>query len=206
MSQLKEQIKEKAIHTFLRYGFRSVTMDDLARELGMSKKTLYQNFANKEDLLNEVLESSQEMKNCYLDTVSTLAANPVEMVFIVFQYLLEESEQRSPNYVYDLKKYYYQTWERFVTANEQNTIRKIIDNLQAGKEEGLYRPEINETIIARLFYRKAAIFEDKEVFPEKEFDRRDLVRELLEYHLNGICTERGRELIPVYAKKYFNQP
>lgn len=204
MSQLKNQIKEKALKCFMQFGFRSVTMDDLAKELGMSKKTLYQNFENKEDLLIEVLESCDETKKSHMEQLSKSAANPVEMVYLVFQYLLNDSDKKNPNYIYDLKKYYHQVWQKFIRGSEQFTTEKIILNLNAGKVAGLYRPEMNERIIAKMFYHKTTIFMDKDIFPEDIFLKKEIIREMLEYHLHGICTDKGRELIPIYTKKYFN--
>lgn len=205
MSDLKNLIKNKATHCFLRFGFRSVTMDDLANQLGISKKTLYQNFTTKEELLHEVLKDKEKERDAKMESFAKSASNPVEMLYGVFQEMLEESEKQSPNYIFDLKKYYHQVWEYFIQKIEKTSIERIKANIKEGKKQGLYRAEINEDIIAGLFYHNAIMFTEQEMIPSNVIQRRTFIKEMLEYHLHGICTDAGRSLIPQYTKKYLIQ-
>ena len=204
MSELKEQIKFKAFQTFLKYGFRSVTMDDLCKELTMSKKTLYQFFSNKEELLTECIASFQARNQEQSDAIQKEASNPIELIFLVFRHFMKEAQQNNHQKYLDLKKYYFDIWENANTCNEHYVINKILDNLQEGKKAGLYREDLNEKIIAKLFYQKTLLLSDQDFFPINEFRPVEVIHELVVYHLNGICTDKGRKLINDYIIKYFN--
>lgn len=203
MSELKEQIKSKAFKTFLKYGFRSVTMDDLCKELTMSKKTLYQFFSNKEELLKESIASFQAEKQKQSDNLQAIAKNPIELIFLVLKGYMDDAKVNNAQKYQDLKKYYYDIWSEAVNCNESYVSNKIIENLREGIQAGLYREEINERIIAKLFYHKSMLLSDQENFPATEFSPKEVIRELVTYHLNGICTEKGRKLMNEYIKKYF---
>ena len=205
MSEVKEQIKLKAFQTFLKYGFRSVTMDDLCKELTMSKKTLYQFFANKEELLKECIASFQAMKQKQSDEMQAKASNPIELIFLVFRNFMNEAQTNNHQKYLDLKKYYFDIWENAINCNEQYVITKIMDNLQEGKKAGYYRDNLNEKIIAKIFYQKSMLLSDQDNFPITEFHPVEVIQELVVYHLNGICTDKGRKLINEYTIKYFNK-
>lgn len=204
MSEVKEQIKLKAFQTFLKYGFRSVTMDDLCKELTMSKKTLYQFFANKEELLKECITSFQCTKQKESDALQKEAANPIELIFLVFRNMMKDAHLNNHQKYMDLKKYYYDIWENAINANQDYVINKIVSNIEEGKKAGYYRKEINERIIAKIFYQKSMLLSDNDNFPITEFSPKEVISELVIYHLNGICTEKGRKIMEEYIKKYFN--
>ena len=105
----------------------------------------------------------------------------------------------------DLKKYYFDIWENAINCNEQYVITKISDNLKEGKQAGLYREELNEKIIAKIFYQKSMLLSDQDNFPINEYRPVEVIQELVVYHLNGICTDKGRKLIKEYIIKYFNK-
>jgi len=158
-------------------------MDDLCKELTMSKKTLYQFFSNKEELLTECIASFQARNQEQSDAIQKEASNPIELIFLVFRHFMKEAQQNNHQKYLDLKKYYFDIWEN---ANSCN------------------REDLNEKIIAKLFYQKTLLLSDQDFFPINEFRPVEVIHELVVYHLNGICTDKGRKLINDYIIKYFN--
>lgn len=204
MTNTKEIIQEKAVQVFLKYGFRAVTMDDLSKELSISKKTLYRYFTNKEDLLKESIQTFQQMKQSQSDELQKTAKDPIEMIFLVIKSHLDKSRINFVSNFLDLKKYYHDIWEEVVTCNENYVHNKILKNIEKGIELGLYRPEINKDIIAHLFYHKSIFLSDPGNQILKKFSSVVLIKELVTYHLNGICTDKGRTLLNEYLHTYFN--
>ena len=204
MTNTKDIIEEKAVQVFLKYGFRSVTMDDLSKELSISKKTLYRYFTNKEDLLKESIRSFQQMKQSQSEELQNTAKDPIEMIFLVIKSHLDKSRINFVSNFLDLKKYYHDIWEEVVSCNENFVRKKILKNIEKGIELGLYRPEINKEIIAHLFYHKSIFISDPNNHVLKNFSSVVIIKELVTYHLNGICTTKGRTLLNNYLHTYFN--
>lgn len=195
MEKQEQEILVQAESLFLRFGVKSVTMDDLAREMGISKKTLYQFVENKADLINKVIRKHVEDEAACVRQLSTKAHNAIEEMLEVGKFAIQQLRRTSPTVVYDLKKYYRKSWELLESFHGKHVYETIRRNIQKGMEEGLYRPDLDPDIIARLYVGKTHLLVDETIFPLREYSREVLFNEFISYHLRGIVSESGARLL-----------
>lgn len=195
MSEQKDKILTVSWEMFFQFGIKSVTMDDIANKMGMSKKTLYQYFANKTELVSQAC--GWDIKNPKFsfqqDEIKTL--NAIDQYFEFFHFINELLQHKCDSMDYDLKKYYPEIWNNFKDEKINIFQREILYNLQKGIDEGLYRPELNIDFIGKnltSFYLNIATTE-YQVFSDREVFNSNMHRELTLYHLHGICTQKGIE-------------
>ena len=197
-------ILEKVLALFKRYGTRSVTMDDIARELGVSKKTLYQEFTDKDDLINRVIDYDMEQSKGFLEEVRQSDSNAVQELFIVNRRMHSVRTLYSPTFYFDLKRNNPEIYNRWIQDKRSNMYTVITTNLRKGKQEGIYRAEIDEHIIGRLHIARLEMLEANEIIEEQERLSKDFIQEVFIYHLHGICNEQGLKLI-ARERDSFNQ-
>ncbi len=196
----KEQILLRSRDLFMRYGIKSITMDDLSRELGISKKTLYQYVDNKQDLIEQIFQATiMEEKNCMAE-IRHSSTDAIEEILGIGQFVIEELRQISPVTMYDLQKYYRDTWLKVDSLYQQHVYQIIRDNLDRGIAAGLYRSEINPDIIAKLYVGKTAMLVDEELFPLRAYSRESLFKEYINYHIHGIASPEGLALLEKYLE------
>ena len=183
---------------FLKYGVKSVTMDDLARELGISKKTLYQEVENKADLVEKVLKQHILCEKTEMTEIREQSANAIEEIHKIARYVLKMLREMGPAIIYDLKKHYRIIWDELEKFHKQYVYTVIKDNIEWGMEEGLYRENLDADIIAKLYVGKTLAVIDEEVFPLTQYNREQLYIEYMRYHINGIATEKGLEMLKKY--------
>lgn len=184
-------ILDRSKALFLRYGVRSVTMDDVAAELGISKKTLYQHVRNKADLIDKITDEHIEFEKGCIDQFAEGTQNAIDELLRIAQHVVQMVGKMQPTLMYDLRKYYHATWKKIDAFHLGHVYRVMRDNLQRGMDEGLYRSDIDTDIIAKLYVFKTQLLTDEELFPHDSYDREMLVREYLRYHLYGILSETG---------------
>lgn len=192
---MKCEILEKATEMFLNFGFKSVTMDDIANKMGISKKTIYAHFQNKTKLVEatslHVFESISNGINC----ICTLNKNPIEEIYEIKQFVMEHLKNEKSSPQYQLQKYYPK-----IHANLKNKQFEIMqdcvkDNLERGINQGLYRDNININFISRIYFNSMMALKDKDLFPQNIFPIKLLMENYLEYHLRGICTNKGLNVL-----------
>lgn len=188
-------ILEKVRHLFLRYGIKSVTMDDIARELGISKKTLYQYVSDKTQLVEKIVELELESRECHLQEISDNRYNAIEELLEVNKYLVIMLKEFSPSAGYDLKKYYPELFARVNESRRKNMIDSVSKNIKKGKEEGIYRNDFDESIIIRLCVARFETFLTSELFSRDEITSPHFIKELFIYHIRGIANEKGIKLL-----------
>ena len=199
MGTKEEQILKSVAGLYQRYGIKSVTMDDVATHLGISKKTLYQYFRDKEDLVRKVTLADKEQRHFILQAVQSVERNAIEELFEVYKILKAMFRQENPAILYDLRKYYP---ELYMELREQHRLMHMeagLRNLVKGKAEGLYREDLDERIIAKLHLFTVENIRDCDMFPVGELTSFRVFHELFVYHLNGILSPEGR----VYFEQHF---
>lgn len=189
----KQQIIAKAKDLFMRYGIKSVSMDDLARELGVSKKTLYQYVENKADLIERIFEQHLAHEKLLLDYYKKDSTNAIDEMLKIARHMIKELRAYSVTVMYDLQKYYRSTWRLLQNVHEQYFINIIKDNLERGIAEGVYRQDLSPEVIAKLYISKSLSVADQECFPLKDYPVKELFIEHMNYHLNGIISQEGRK-------------
>ena len=193
---LKDNIVLKARNLFLKYGIKSVAMDDIARELGISKKTLYQHFETKSDLMKSVAEYNLATDIRMIHTIQTDAKDAIDEMFMIAGYVTEELALiQSPTLIFDLQKYYPEMWQLFEQTQHTQVRQHIEHNIERGITEGLYRTEVSANIISRIYSASSLCVIDETNFPIKQFDKIKLFKEFFVYHIRGIATAKGLKLL-----------
>lgn len=191
---VKTQILEKAEDLFLRYGLKSVTMDDIARKLGMSKKTLYHYVENKTDLVSKIMLAHIETEKAMMEEVRTNSGDAIEEMLKVGRHAVQQLRKLSPTLVYDLQKYYQNIWLLLQKLHRGHGQQMIQENIERGKIQGVYRADINAEILAKMYVMSTFSLVDEEIFPLKDFNKEKLFIEFIKYHIHGIASEKGLAL------------
>jgi TetR/AcrR family transcriptional regulator, cholesterol catabolism regulator len=191
MNEELKNILQKVRLLFAKYGIKSVTMDDVARELGISKKTLYHYVENKIDLLNKVLDMEIDESDCYMEDIDKTKFNAIESLFIVLKYLNQITKDYSSSAIYDLKKYYPDLYTKMNIIRRGKIYSRVLNNLKKGIGEGLYRGDINEALIAKVQVERLENAIDSDYLSIKELSTPEVFLELFKYHIRGIATEKG---------------
>jgi TetR/AcrR family transcriptional regulator, cholesterol catabolism regulator len=190
------RILQQADTMFLRYGLRSVTMDDIAKELGISKKTIYLYFADKDMLVDKVTEYMLNEEKNKADQIYKIAKNPIEEMFLSTKMMKEMLQNINAVLFYDMQKYYPESWKKYI-AFKIHFLEIIKRNLKEGISLKLYRPEINIEILAKLRVESVDLGFNMEVFPASKYNILDIQLESIDHYIRGIVTQKGLE---VYEK------
>ena len=182
-----------ALNLYSRYGTRSVTMDDISRELGMSKKTIYQLVKDKHDLVTRVVEYETSLSDQMMDRFRKSGINAIDQLIEVNSLIHTARTKHSPTFYYDLKKYHSKIFSGWIKNKRNRMYTLLIQNMIKGKEERLYREDLNHHIIARLYMARMEMFNSTDVLEDNELKSLDFFREILIYHIHGICNSRGLE-------------
>lgn len=198
---MKERILDEAERLFWKYGVRSVTMEDIARKLGISKKTIYQHFSDKEQILYQVIESKTGRDQFEMECMVVGTTNPVEELLSVLDMMQKNADQVSPNLIIDIKRYYPQAFAVFRQYKEEQIMRSILENIQKGISQGLYRSDINPSILARLRVEQIELAFDNDIFPADQYSMHDIQSELTHHFVRGMLTEQGFTIYNQFLNK-----
>ncbi|TSA31532.1 MAG: TetR/AcrR family transcriptional regulator [Porphyromonadaceae bacterium] len=178
-----------------RYGIKSVTMDDVARELGISKKTLYETIEDKSELVKHVMEMVYRYHGVKLNEITTRGLNAIEELFEVNRYMTQMVKEHNPTLGYDMQKYYPELHKALMQEQRQRMHDAIRLNLTKGIEEGLYRKEMNVEIISKLHMTRMEYRYRQDSFQLNDIDSQEVMREIFIYHLHGIANENGIKIL-----------
>ncbi len=184
-------IIEGSLQLFMQEGVKRVNMDDVASFLGMSKKTLYQYVSNKGDLVEKAFKLHQDRILEMINNIQKKNDNPIDELFEIDDNVSHMLKNRPPMMINDLKKYYPSVWVILDKIKKETLFSCITQNIQRGKNMGLYRKSVNETIIAKLMLSRIDALVDDEIFPLTEYSFKSLLTENRIYHIRGIATEKG---------------
>ena len=206
LDEKKRRILEGSARLFLKFGIKSMTMDDIARELAISKKTLYQYVKDKNDLLIQIIQLTTNEDFSAICEVLSPNRNAIDENFDVFKSIVQRQGDVPPNILFDLKKYHP---DAYALQREYlwNFARKcMFDNMTKGIEEGYYREDINTSIVTTNYILMMMnIFENSEAFG-KDVPPIEIYKEIFKYHVNAIASSKGRKyLAENYSSMNFNQ-
>jgi len=192
---MKEQILNKATELYLNLGFKSVTMDDLAQEMGISKKTIYTHFANKTKLVEECTKRLFCTISEGIDHICSLNKNPIEELYEIkkFAMLHLKGEKASPQY--QLQKYYPKIHKNIKQQQFKVMQECVVENIKKGIGLGIYRENLSIGFVSRIYFSGVTSIKDHELFPVTNFPIASLMDDYLEYHLRGIITPKGRQIL-----------
>jgi len=188
---MKNKIIEKATDMFLNFGFKSVTMDDLASELAISKKTIYAHFQNKTRLVEATTNYLFDQISHGITGVLEEKNDPIEELFKIKKLVMKHLKDEKTSPQYQLQKYYPKIHHSIKIKQFQVFQECIIENLNRGVHCGVFRETIHVDFIARIYFIGMTSIKDKEMFPIEVFPVKQLMEEYLEYHIRSIATEKG---------------
>lgn len=192
---MKEKILDKATDMFLNLGFKSVTMDDLANEMGISKKTIYAHYNNKTKLVEESTSHLLDSISHGIDCICDLQKNPIAELYDIKKFVMLHLKNEKSSPQYQLQKYYPTVYS--VMKNKQYELMEgcVIRNLKKGIDLRIYRENINVDFVARIYFSGVTSIKDQRLFPNSQFPVAVLMDDFLEYHLRGIITPNGRKIL-----------
>lgn len=199
--EMNDRIKQKADELFRRYGVKSVTMDEIASQLGVSKKTIYQSFADKNQLVDEVIVDMLALNKINCTAGSTDAENAVHEVFLTMETMEKLFMNMNPSFVFDIERGNPSTYKKFLDFKYNFIFGIVKDNIIRGKAEELYRENLNEDLITKFRLETMMLPFNEEIYPRDQFPLLSLHQELIEYNLYGMVTLKGYKLITKYQKK-----
>lgn len=186
----KESILELARTLFFERGIKAVNMDDIASALGISKKTIYAHFTSKDEIVECEIDSHISEHSCGIDRVKTLAKNAIDELRLIYQMDMETHRKMKPIFVTDIQKYYPHCWKKLQDFFKTCVLKTIVENMQRGQEEGLYRCTIDIEFIASQYFH--SIFNMVDFFAQQRSRSfGELEKELMYYHIHGIGTPKG---------------
>ena len=200
-----DDILNKVLVLYRKYGIKSVTMEDISRELGISKKTLYNYFKDKEDLVNKVIHHEFDLKEQCFDVIINEDSNAIEQLFDFNNFMKEQIKYFSPSLDYDLRKYYPNIYNELHQKKRNRMFNAVKGNILQGKKEGIYREEINEELISKLYVARMDNIHEDEYFQTEEFVSAECFREMFIYHIRGIANAKGIEILEANIDKLKQQ-
>ena len=188
---MKEDIVKRALNDFMQYGFKTFTMDDLANKMGMSKKTLYEHFPSKQDLVDACLDYALEMSCTNVTTFVQGEGSVIENVYRNQKKVQEVFNINSDRPIWELQKYYPKTYERMEGEFAKTDALFIDKLLEKGWQEGLFRKDINVNF-CKVFYTSVQRLRSiTHTFPEREFPFWETIYTILEYFFRILVNEKG---------------
>lgn len=194
----KERILVKSHELFHRYGIRSVSMDDIAAQLGMSKKTLYQYYTDKDELVNAVFDIMLNTNKSQCLESSKKGENAIHEVFLSFDMVQEMLSTMNPSVLFDMQKYHPAAFKKFDEFQNGFLYKMIKANLERGMREELYRNDIDSDVLSRYRLHSIVVSFNSEVFPNNKTKLVHIEQQLMEVFLLGISTAKGQKLIQKY--------
>lgn len=192
---MKDKIIQKSTELFTSLGFKSVTMDDIAREMGISKKTIYTHFSNKETIVAVVTDAIFEEICHDIDAICEVEKNPIKELYDIKKRVMEYMRNEKTSPWYQLQKYYASIYDNIKMRQFAYMQECVVNNLQRGLTQDLYRNNIDVQFVARIYFNGVTGIKEELIFPPAMFDGNSLYEMYLEYHLRGIVTPKGRKIL-----------
>ncbi len=198
--ETKARILAATHELFMKYGIRSISMDDIAKHLSISKKTIYQSYKDKDELVHELMKEKLKEDARGFKEMEKVSANVIDEVFNIMKHMSQVIGKMNPSVFYDLQKYHPNTWKLFKEFKEDFIMKMVEGSLMRGIKQGLIRPEINTRIISRMRMEQIEMGFNPAVFPPEKFKILDVQLSMIDHFLYGICTLKGHKLINKYKQ------
>lgn len=199
----EKEIIEAAAGLFLKYGIKSLTMDEIARQMGVSKKTIYVHFKDKHELVEKTLQDIQCMKRSGMDAIMERRLNAIEEIFEMYHHVNKMMREYNPTLDFDLKRYYSKLYARFREEQRKSTYEALINNLRKGIKEKLYRADLDASIIARLHVIRLENMMENDLISHEELYSKKFFLEAFKYHLYGTISTEGLEFVKTHFPEFF---
>lgn len=191
--ETRQRILEIAMAQFARFGVRTITMEDLARQAGISKKTIYQEFEDKKDLVKAVFAAILEQDRKRLAFILEQGDGVIEHLVQTSKMMRERLTSINPLVILEVQKYFPEAWNLFESFKQETIQQDLIRVLERGKELGYFRPEIDSRVLARVRLTQVTTAFDPKNFADPEYNLVEEQMIILDHFLHGIFTEKGRQ-------------
>lgn len=204
METKQNEIVLKSAELYLRYGIKSVSMDDIAREMGISKRTLYQSVPDKGELVRMVMNHLLEAARKDLGVFYDRSLSALQQHFTHFLVCGSRYRTTNPAFVFDLRKYYPSFFQEAKEAQKRAVFEANLANLNHGIEQGIFRSDLNPVIISKILevYYHYIFDPEYQVFTEQELQKTQVYRSIYAYHFRGICSQTGLEELERLWQRY----
>ena len=193
--EIKDRILRHAMLLFMQKGIKSVSMDDIAASMAMSKKTLYKWFANKDEMVHAVMAQHLLESQHDCEQVQAQATSAVDELFGMMNWMRQQFSEVHPSVFYDMQKFHPTTWQLWLDHNQEYILAQITDNLRRGMSEELFRADLDVPVLARLRLAQIELAFNPDVFPPRQFDVQRLQQVIIEHYMLGIASLKGHKLI-----------
>ncbi len=191
MEQPLIDILERVRELFYKYGVRSVSMDDICRDISISKKKLYQYFSSKNELVEKLLELERQNFENIFERHNFEGVNAIDILLTVSMEVGERFRDVVPSMTFDLKKYYPDIYHKHIEERIDFIFKKIQINLDKGINQGIYRTDLSVELVARLYIRRLIDLHNPDFFPAEKFSFETLFDAMFDNFIRGIANENG---------------
>jgi len=190
---IREKIKKGAAELFMRYGVRSISMDDIARHLSVSKKTLYQHFADKEDIVTITCKAHLDRTAEDFANSRKNARHAIEELVHLSACLKRNVQDMNPSVLYDLQKYHPKAWSVWLDHKNKFIRESVVRNLKQGIAEGYFRPDMDAEVIASVRLEMVQLAFNEDIFPREKFRLPEVQMQIFDHFVFGLLTDKGRK-------------
>ncbi len=198
-----EKIIQKSEELFMRYGIKSITMDEVARHCNMSKKTIYQYFPDKDSLVKTIMEKHMAEDVGKIDVLMKQNFSALEEVLKISEFMKKDIQEIHPSVLFDLKKYHSSAYELFEKHRDGHFIQVVSRNLEKGISEGVYRPNIDVRLFSRLRVMEVEAMFDRNLFYEPEWDLFKVQLYFIDHFVRGLVTAKGLQQWEAISENLF---
>ncbi|MBB6004242.1 TetR/AcrR family transcriptional regulator [Arcicella rosea] len=199
--EIKERIIKKSKELFFRYGVKSVTMDDIANELGISKKTIYLHFEDKDDIVYQLFLGEMVEDKCEWDDLYNTSSNVIERMVKSMELIKQAFSEVNPTTLFDIKKYHPRAWNIFQEHKQRFILENLKKDLVEGIEQGYFRSEIKIDILAKMRLEQIEMGFDPHIFSITQHTLVEVQLELLDHFIRGVLTNKGTQIYNEYQPK-----
>lgn len=185
---------------FMRLGIKSLTMDEIARQLGVSKKTLYKYASDKKELVTKAVRLAIDEEECVLSEMHKAEGSAIDKIFAINTMISEKLQSIQPAVIFDMQKYYPEAWAIMEEHKSVFIHNQVKENLEEGIKEGLYRKNMNSELVTRIYVTLINSIFDSSLYSLSSHSFKEMHTEVVRYHLRGITNEKGAD----YMQQLFN--
>lgn len=198
---IKQKILKEASELFKKFGLRSISMDDIARHLRISKKTIYQYFSDKDEIITISLQQHLRSERTYLKSLKQEATDSIDFLIKLNYFVLRHINRVNTTVLFELHKYHTNAFNLITSFGKDFLLQIVLDNLKEGVSEGNYKEEYNLEVIARLRLNQCSMSLNDALYPRNQFKPEEVAREILDHFIAGIATEKGKRLYRKHKAK-----
>ncbi|MBN8701949.1 MAG: TetR/AcrR family transcriptional regulator [Bacteroidetes bacterium] len=199
-NETTHKILAGAKELFFRHGIKSITMDDIAKHLGMSKKTIYQYFKDKNEVVHMLMKHTLASDQRDIECIKKESNNVIEEVMEMMKHMTKMFSSINPNLFYDIQKYHPQSWKLLDDFKKKCVEKMVEDSIEKGKKQGLVRVDVDSKVLSRLRIHEIEMAFNMDLFPPDQFQTLQVQLALTDHFLHGIYTIKGHKLINKYKE------